>query len=110
MHVGDAALPLEDPSALQLDPLGGEVFEETAPLADEHRDDVELDLRVRLPWTSSERLIVGQRAPPLRENRHRGPRYPSDTDETRRFAAVADRTSRPGQPGYRADWSLRRAR
>ncbi len=33
MHVGDTVLPLEDPGALQLDVLGSEVVEETAPLA-----------------------------------------------------------------------------
>jgi hypothetical protein len=35
--VGDAALALEDSGALQLDVLGTEVVEETAPLAEEHR-------------------------------------------------------------------------
>ena len=44
VHVGDTALALEDPGALQLDLLGGEALEETAPLAEEHRDDVELEL------------------------------------------------------------------
>ena len=44
MHVGDAALPLEDPGALQLDLLGSEALEQTAPLAEEHRDDMELEL------------------------------------------------------------------
>ena len=44
MHVGDAVLPLEDPGALQLDLFGGEALEETAPLAEEHRDDMELEL------------------------------------------------------------------
>ena len=44
MHVGDTALPLEDPGALQLDLLGSEALEQTAPLAEEHRHDMELDL------------------------------------------------------------------
>ena len=44
VHVGDAALPLEDPGALQLDVLGIEVVEETAPLAEEHRDEMDLEL------------------------------------------------------------------
>jgi hypothetical protein len=64
--VGDAALPLEDPSALQLDLLRGEVFEETAPLAEEHRDDVELDLvedagrerQLRYPGAMDEHVLL----------------------------------------------------
>src|SRR5918996_2184449 len=44
VHVGDTALPLEDPGALQLDLLGSKALEQTAPLAEEHRDDMELDL------------------------------------------------------------------
>ena len=44
MHVGDTALPLEDPGALKLDLLGSEALEQTTPLAEEDRDDVELDL------------------------------------------------------------------
>jgi hypothetical protein len=44
VHVGDAALPLEDLGALQLDLLGSEALEQTAPLAEEHRDDMELEL------------------------------------------------------------------
>jgi hypothetical protein len=36
VHVGDT-VPLEDPGALELDVLGSEVVEETAPLAEEHR-------------------------------------------------------------------------
>ena len=44
MHVGDAALALEDAGALELDLLGGEAVEEAAPLAEQHRDDVELEL------------------------------------------------------------------
>ena len=43
MHVGDT-VPLEDPGALELDVLGTEVVEETAALADEHRDDMQLEL------------------------------------------------------------------
>jgi hypothetical protein len=42
--VGDTVLPLEDPSALQLDVLGSEVVEEAAPLAEEHRDEMDLEL------------------------------------------------------------------
>ena len=44
MRVGDTALPLEDPGALQLDVLGSEVVEEAAPLAEEHRDEMDLEL------------------------------------------------------------------
>ena len=44
MHVGDTALALEDPGALQLDLLGSKVLEQTASLAEEHRDDMELEL------------------------------------------------------------------
>ena len=42
--MGDAALPLEDPGALQLDLLGSEALEQSAPLAEEHRDNMELEL------------------------------------------------------------------
>jgi hypothetical protein len=38
VHVGDTALPLKDPGALQLDVLGSEVVEEAAPLAEEHSE------------------------------------------------------------------------
>lgn len=38
--VGDTGLPLEDPGALELDVLGTEVVEETAPLAEEHRGEM----------------------------------------------------------------------
>lgn len=61
VHVGHAVLPLEDPGALQLDLLGSEALEQTAPLAEEHRDDVEFELVedaggkcepcVPAPWT-----------------------------------------------------------
>jgi hypothetical protein len=44
VHVGDAALALEDADALHLDLLGSEAFEQTAALAEEHRDDMELEL------------------------------------------------------------------
>ena len=39
--MGDSVLPLEDPGALQLDVLGSEVVEEAAPLAEEHRDEID---------------------------------------------------------------------
>jgi len=42
--VGDTVLPLEDPGALQLDVLGSEVVEEAAPLAEEHWDEMDLEL------------------------------------------------------------------
>jgi hypothetical protein len=38
------ASPSEDPGALELDLLGSEAVEQTAPLAEEHRDDMELEL------------------------------------------------------------------
>ena len=44
VHVGDTVLSLEDPGALQFDRHGSEALEQTAPLAEEHRDDVELHL------------------------------------------------------------------
>jgi hypothetical protein len=44
MHVGDTALPLENPGALKLDLPGGQALEQTAPFAEEHRNDVELEL------------------------------------------------------------------
>src|SRR5215204_1081245 len=43
MHVGDAALALEDPRAFELDVLGTEVVEEAASVAEENRDEVDLD-------------------------------------------------------------------
>src|SRR5262245_7551918 len=43
-HVRDSSLSLEDPGALELDLLGSEALEQTAPLAEEHRNDMELDL------------------------------------------------------------------
>ena len=63
MQVGDTGLPLEDPGALQLEVLGTEVVEEPAPLAEEHRDEMDLELvetpaasascAVPAPWTST---------------------------------------------------------
>jgi hypothetical protein len=44
VHVGHTGLALEDSGALELDLLGTESLEQAAPLAEEHRDDVELDL------------------------------------------------------------------
>src|SRR5918999_3320220 len=44
VHVRDTALALEDPGALKLDLLGSEALEQTTTLAEEDRDDVELDL------------------------------------------------------------------
>jgi hypothetical protein len=44
VHVGDTALSLADPGALQLDVLGSEAVEQTAPLAEEHWDDMKLEL------------------------------------------------------------------
>jgi hypothetical protein len=41
---GDSVLALEDPSTLELDLLGSECLEQTAPPAEEHRDDMELEL------------------------------------------------------------------
>ena len=42
--MGDVALALEDAGALHLDLFGSEAFEQTAALAEEHRDDMELEL------------------------------------------------------------------
>ena len=42
--MGDTALALQYPGAFELDVLGSEVVEQPSPLAEEHRDDVELDL------------------------------------------------------------------
>src|SRR5215217_5362450 len=44
VHVGDPALSLEDPGALELDLLGSKALEQPTPLAEEHRDDMELEL------------------------------------------------------------------
>src|SRR6266540_3008101 len=44
VHVGDAALSLEDPGALEGDLLGREPVEQTSSLAEKHRDDMKLDL------------------------------------------------------------------
>ncbi len=43
MHVRDA-VPLEDPGALELDVLGAEVVEAPASLAEQHRDEMDLEL------------------------------------------------------------------
>src|SRR5437773_2170553 len=44
VQVDDTALSLEGPRALQLDLLGSKILEQTTPLPEEHRDDVELEL------------------------------------------------------------------
>lgn len=44
MQVGDAVLALEDPGALELSVLGRGVFEQTAACAEEHRNDMKLEL------------------------------------------------------------------
>jgi hypothetical protein len=54
--VGDTVLPLEDPGALQLDLLGSETLEQTAPLAEEHRDEMDLEL---VEEAGSERELRG---------------------------------------------------
>src|SRR5688500_17577312 len=43
VHVGNAGLPLDDSGALELDVLGIEVIEETSPLAEQHRDEMDLE-------------------------------------------------------------------
>ena len=43
VHVGNTGVALEDPGALELDVLGAEVVEEAAPLAQEHRDEMDLE-------------------------------------------------------------------
>jgi response regulator RpfG family c-di-GMP phosphodiesterase len=43
VQMGDT-VPLEDPGALELDVLGTEVVEKTAPLPEEHRDEMDLEL------------------------------------------------------------------
>ncbi|MBV8989423.1 MAG: hypothetical protein JO372_12765, partial [Solirubrobacterales bacterium] len=44
VHVGDAVLAFEDSHALELDLLGTEAVEQSASPAEEHWDDMELDL------------------------------------------------------------------
>jgi hypothetical protein len=44
MHVGNTTLTLEDPGPLQRDLLGSEALEQMAPLPEEHRDDMKLEL------------------------------------------------------------------
>src|SRR6266700_4044934 len=44
VHVRDTTLPLEDPDAFQFDVLRPKTFEQTAAFAEEHGDDIELDL------------------------------------------------------------------
>jgi hypothetical protein len=56
VHVRDTALPLEDPGALQLDLLGSEALEQTAPLAEEHRDQMDLEL---VEYAGGERELRG---------------------------------------------------
>jgi hypothetical protein len=63
VQVGDAVLALEGSGALEFDVPGREVVEEPAPLAEEHRDEVNLELiedaaarascAVPAPWTST---------------------------------------------------------
>lgn len=57
------ASPFDVPGALQLDVLGTALVEETAPLAEEHRDEMDLELvedaaasascAIPTPWTST---------------------------------------------------------
>ena len=42
VHVSHTRLALEDPGTLQLDAPGVALVEEAEPLAEEHRDDMEL--------------------------------------------------------------------
>jgi hypothetical protein len=44
VNVGDTGLSLEDSGPLQLDLFGSEVLKQTAPMAEEHRDDMQLEL------------------------------------------------------------------
>jgi hypothetical protein len=44
VHVGDTGLPFDDPGPLQLDVLGTALVEETAPLAEERRDEMDPEL------------------------------------------------------------------
>jgi hypothetical protein len=44
VHVRDTSLSREDARALELDLLASEALEETAPPAEEHRDQMELEL------------------------------------------------------------------
>ena len=59
VHVGDTGLPLEDTGALQLDVLGTEGVEETAPLAEQHRDEMCFEL---VEDAGSERELRGSGA------------------------------------------------
>jgi hypothetical protein len=61
VHVGNAALSREDPGALQLDLLGSEALEQTAPLAEEHGDEMDLEL---VEDAGGERELRGSRASP----------------------------------------------
>jgi hypothetical protein len=56
VHVGDAALSLEDPGALEGDLLGWEPVEQTSSLAEEHRDDT-------LPAKVGEPMKCGKMGP-----------------------------------------------
>jgi hypothetical protein len=68
VQVGDTGLPFEDPGALQLDVLGTEMVEETAPLAQERRDDMEFELvedagserKLRGPGAVDEHVLVAR--------------------------------------------------
>ena len=63
MQVGDTALALEDPRALQLDLRSGQAVEQAAPLAEEHRETwsssssstpaASASRAIPAPWTST---------------------------------------------------------
>ena len=63
MHVGDTVLPLEDPGALQLDLLGSKALEQTVPLAEEHRDEKDLELEPARPFPQKPCPRVAPRRP-----------------------------------------------
>jgi hypothetical protein len=63
VHVGDTVLPLEDPGALQLDVLGAALVEETAPLTEEHRGKMDLELKPARPFPQKPCPGVAPRRP-----------------------------------------------
>jgi hypothetical protein len=65
VHVGHAALAVEDPRAVELDLLGTEVVEETPPLSEEHRHHVELEL---VEYAGGERELRSPPQPPAGSN------------------------------------------
>jgi hypothetical protein len=74
VRVGDT-VPFEDAGALELDVLGSEVVEETAPLAEDHGDETDLEL-VEETRRASVVVALLTTSNEARRNRHAPPDCP----------------------------------